>query len=88
MAFIIANHKVADFKKWKTFFDKDAPRQKAAGLNLLKIGRKEDDPNDAYFIWETKDPSGFKKMLKDPGLADIMKQAGVTSELKWVVVND
>ena len=88
MAFIIANHKVADFKKWKTFFDSDVTRQKAAGLNLLKVGSKSDDPNDAYFIWETKDPSGFKKMLQDPGLADIMKKAGVTGELNWVIVND
>jgi hypothetical protein len=88
MAFIIANHKVADFKKWKPFFDGDAKRQKETGLNLVKLGRKEDDPNDVYFIWETKDPSGFKKMLKDPSLADIMKQAGVISDLKWVVVND
>jgi hypothetical protein len=88
MAFIIANHKVADFKKWKPFFDADAPRQKAAGMKLVKIGRKEDDPSDVFMVWETKDPSGFKKMLKDPGLADIMKQAGVISELKFVVVNE
>lgn len=88
MAFIIANHKVADFKKWKPYFDSDTTRQKQAGLKLLKLGRKSDDPNDVYFVWETKDPSGFKSMLKDPGLADIMKEAGVTSELKWVVVND
>jgi hypothetical protein len=88
MAFIIANHKVADFNKWKPFFDADAPRQKAAGLKLVKLGRKADDPNDVYFVWETQDPSGFTKMSKDPGLADIMKKAGVTSELKWVVVNE
>lgn len=88
MAFIIANHKVADFKKWKPFFDSDAPRQKASGLKLVKLGRKSDDPNDVYFVWETKDPSKFTGMLKDPGLADIMKKAGVTSEIKYVIVND
>jgi hypothetical protein len=88
MAFIIANHKVADFNKWKPFFDSDDKRLKESGLTLVKLGRKSDDPNDVYFVWETKDPSGFTKMLKDPGLADIMKKAGVISDLKWVIVND
>jgi hypothetical protein len=88
MAFIIANHKVADFNKWKPFFDSDAERIKESGLKLVKLGRKSDDPNDVYFVWETKDPSGFKNMLQDPGLADIMKEAGVISDLKWVIVND
>jgi hypothetical protein len=88
MAFIIANHKVADFTKWKPYFDSDKKRQSDAGLKLVKVGRKSDDPNDVYMIWETKDPTGFKSMLKDQGLADIMKQAGVMSEIKWVIVND
>jgi hypothetical protein len=86
MATIILNHKVADFKSWLPFYEADLPRRKAAGLKDVKVGTRTDNPNHVYLIFETEDPESFKKMSQDPGLAEIMKKAGVISEPEIVIL--
>jgi hypothetical protein len=86
MATIILNHKVADYKTWLPYFEADLPRRKAAGLRDIKVSGKADDPNHVYMILETDDPESFKKMSNDPGLAEVMKKAGVISEPEVVIL--
>jgi hypothetical protein len=88
MSIIIASHRVRDFHSWKPYYDGDAPRRKAAGLKEVTVGRKAEDPNQVYMIWETKDPSGIQKMSNDPELKQLMQKAGVISPLEITVLNE
>ena len=86
MAIVIANHKVKNFAKWKPFYDADAKRRKNSGIKELAMGRKADDLNNVYFIWEIKDLNKFKAMSKDPELQEIIKKAGVISKLNMIAL--
>jgi hypothetical protein len=86
MATIILNHKVAEYKSWKVYYDNDRSRRQKAGLRELKVGGKTDDPNHVYMIFETEDPESFRKMANDPELAEVMKKAGVVSPPEFVIL--
>ena len=86
MASIIFNHRVKDYANWKTYFDKDSDRRTSAGLKLIKVGEKSDDPNNVYVIMETEDISALDKMMNDPNMKEIMEEAGVVSAPEVVVI--
>ena len=86
METIILSHRVKEFNSWKKHFDADLPRRKAAGLKDLKVGRRSDDPNNVYLIFESSNPQGLQKMLKDPDLKRVMDEAGVISAPEVIVL--
>jgi hypothetical protein len=79
MSIVIINHKVNDFKKWKSVYEKDTARRTAAGLKELHVATKDGSPNEVYMIYETKDAAKAQKMMQDPDLQKTMKEAGVIS---------
>ena len=86
MAIVIATHKVRDFSTWKPFFDADAARRKEMGIKVISEGRKADDPNQIYFIWEVADLAKFQEESKNPELRAVMEKAGVISDLSVTVL--
>jgi hypothetical protein len=86
MATVILSHRVNDFNTWKPFYEADKPRRDAAGLTEIAVGRKSDDPGLVYMIWDAKDTSSLQKMISDPELAKVMKEAGVISAPELVIV--
>lgn len=80
------SHEVADFATWKPIYDGDAPRREEAGFKDLAVGTQADNPKMVYMIWEG-DPVALDSMMKDPSLADKMKQAGVISTPQSIVIN-
>lgn len=86
MATIILSHDVKDFEVWKPVYIADAPRRKAAGLKEVAVGTKAGNPNKVFMIWEG-DPGAVEKMLHDPSLEEVMKNAGVVSMPELTVVN-
>lgn len=77
---VVAHHKVKDFTQWKPFYDQDINRRKENGIKDLKIGRKTEDPNDIYMIWEVDNAEKIKKMIESPDLKKFMEKAGVINE--------
>jgi len=88
MAIIIANHKVKDFDAWKPYYDGDRKRRKQSGIKELKMGRKADDPNEVFFIWESNDPQKIIDMANNPELKELMQKSGVVGELSAIVLNE
>ena len=86
MAIIILNHDVKDFAAWKPIYDADVDRRKNAGFREIAVGRKSDNPQSVYMIWEG-DPSVIDGMLKDPDLKEKMEEAGVISAPEFTVIN-
>jgi hypothetical protein len=56
-------------------------------LQEIAVGQKSDDPKMVYMIWKTDDVSGVEQMLKDPSLAEKMKEAGVTGPPELTIIN-
>lgn len=86
MSKVILSHRVKDYDSWKVKYDEDRPRRAAAGITDVAVGPRSDDPNMAYMIWDAKDPSVVNKMVNDPDLQRVMKDAGVISTPDLVVI--
>jgi hypothetical protein len=87
MKTVILKHRVTDYARWKSIYDADEPRRISAGLREIKVGLKEGDNNVVYMIWETLDTSRLRKMIEDPELGEVMKNAGVIGEPEVVVIS-
>ena len=86
MATIIVSHDVEDFSAWKPHYLADSDRRTSAGLKELAYGTQSDNPHKVFVIWEGSS-SVVEQMMKDPDLADKMKEAGVTSKPEVLVIN-
>jgi hypothetical protein len=86
MSVIILSHDVQDFESWKPYYYADAPRRERLGLKDLAVGSAADESTKVYIIWEG-DPANVEKMLQDPELPELMKEAGVVSAPELTVLN-
>jgi hypothetical protein len=77
MAKIFLQHPVADYDKWRTAFDEDAPRRGSAGLSSVRVLRDTDDPSSVWLVADG-DRATVEGMLQDPELGKVMQEAGVT----------
>ena len=85
MARVFLNHPVADYGKWRPYFDRDAPRRASAGLVDIAVLRDADDPNSVWIVGEG-DPAKVEEMLHDAELGKVMQEAGVTAPPQLYVV--
>ena len=86
MATIILSHDVENFDSWKPYYEADSSRREEAGFKELAVGTQSDDPKKVFMIWQG-DPVKVEKMLQDPELAELMKEAGVTSVPEVTIIN-
>jgi len=77
---IIVRHKVRDFEAWKPFFIGDTKRQRDASFTSWRVMRNTNDMNEVVIIFECEDLDKAKPMFSDPGLAEVMKKAGVIDQ--------
>ncbi|MGZ9221655.1 MAG: putative quinol monooxygenase [Anaerolineales bacterium] len=78
MVYINVRHTVADYEKWRPFFDGDDARRSAAGASgVNQVYRDADDPNTITIVMEWDNAENARKFLDDPALREVMQQAGV-----------
>ena len=73
-------HNVKDYAKWRPVFDADSANQKAAGLQLVAVGRDADSSNRILIAFKISDMAKAKAMEADPKLKETMTKAGVISK--------
>jgi hypothetical protein len=84
MARAFINHPVADYDKWRPFYDADKERRAGLGITDIAVLRDADDPNSVWIVGEA-DADNVEALLSDPDLAKVMQEAGVTAPPKfWV----
>ena len=52
MAQLIIRHKVKDYPKWKSMFDENGAKRKAAGSQGGRLFRSEKDRNEVVILYE------------------------------------
>ena len=78
MVYLNVRHTVADYKKWRPFFDQDDARRRAAGATgKHQVYRDVDNPNTITIVMEWDSAARAQKFASDPALAEVMQKAGV-----------
>jgi hypothetical protein len=75
---MVAEHKVADFDKWKASYEEHDSMRLANGIHSYVIGRGVDDPNMVLVAVKVDDMAKAKAFAKDPSLKKAMQKGGVT----------
>ncbi len=75
---MVAQHKVADFDKWKASYEEHDSIRLANGIHSYVIGRGVDDPNMVLVAVKVDDMAKAKAFAKDPSLKKAMQKGGVT----------
>jgi hypothetical protein len=87
MCYIVVRHTVADYEKWRPFYDGDDVRRRAAGATGVSfVYRDVDDPNTTTVLMEWDKPENAQKFANDPALAEVMKKAGVIGQPSLVSI--
>jgi hypothetical protein len=77
MHHLLIRHKVADFAKWKPFYDAHEPVRHKAGLKEKLLSRNLNDPSEIVLLFEAADIQKAKDFAASPELRQTMEKAGV-----------
>ncbi len=76
MAYVIVNHTVADYARWKALFDADGANRQAGGSRGGQLFRSADDPNEVVMLFEW-DLEQARQFSQREELRAKMQEAGV-----------
>jgi hypothetical protein len=80
MPYLLVRHKVSDFSKWKSAYDKHSPARKEGGLREEHLLRNLDDPNEVILLFEVKDLEKAREFSASANLREAMQDAGVVDK--------
>jgi heme-degrading monooxygenase HmoA len=80
MTTVAVRHRVADYDTWKIGYDEHGVTRKEHGCTGDMLLRDANDPNEVLILtfWPTL--ANAQAFATDPGLPEVMKNAGVVSE--------
>lgn len=85
--YVIVQHDVADFDKWKTGYDEDAQRRKKTGLQEILVLKGDPNANSVSVVFGISDLEKARAFFSDPQLAEKMGEAGVISAPQFTYFN-
>ncbi len=81
MCYLVVRHTVADYEKWRPFYDDDDIRRRSYGATGVSlVYRDVDDPNTTIAFMEWDKPENALRFANDPALAELMMKAGVIGQ--------
>jgi heme-degrading monooxygenase HmoA len=80
MPYVMIQHKVANYAKWKREVQAFAPLRKASGEKSFYVCRGSKSPNDLLVWCEWDTAARVKKFVKSAELRQAMAEAGVISK--------
>jgi hypothetical protein len=87
MIYINVRHTVADYEKWRPFFNGDNSRRRAAGATGdEQVYRDVNNPNIITTLLGWDSVENAQKFAADPRLAEVMKQAGVIGQPQLIAI--
>ena len=78
MPYMLVQHKVEDFAKWKAVFDSVAGLRQANGEKSAQIFHDADDAKSLTLLFEWDSVANARKYAQSPDLKAAMQKAGVT----------
>jgi hypothetical protein len=77
MPFMLCRNRVRDFDAWQRVFVSHAAAHRDAGLDLVRLWRALDEPNNVFFLFELHDLERARAFVSAPGNEQIAEVAGV-----------
>jgi heme-degrading monooxygenase HmoA len=77
MPHMLVHHKVRDFAKWKSFYDRDESNRKSHGSKGAQLFQNAEDPTDVFILMEWDLAENAKKFSMSEELKKTMEAAGV-----------
>jgi hypothetical protein len=77
MIYMLCRNRVADYSRWKAVLASHAQAHRDAGLQLVKIWRALDDPNNVFFLFEVASIEKAKAFISNPEAAQAGQSSGV-----------
>ena len=78
MVIVAIQHPVADYDAWKAKYDEMNPG--TMGAVFARVNRMVGEPNTITVVAGFETLEAAEAMMANPGLKDVMKEAGVTAE--------
>jgi heme-degrading monooxygenase HmoA len=77
MPYLLVRHKVEDYAKWKSVFDKYTATREAGGSRGGQLFRNANDPNELVILFAWDDLEHASQFVQSEDLRQVMLQAGV-----------
>jgi len=88
MIYLNVRHTVADYAKWRAGFDAhEAARRAAGATGVQQVYRDLENPGAITIVMEWNNAEKARQFAQDPALAEVMKNAGVTSAPETCFLN-
>src|ERR1700694_2072014 len=80
MPYLFIRHKVTDYPKWKSAFDKHGDTRQANGSRGGQLFRNANDPNELIILFEWDDLERARQFTQSEDLRQTMQRAGVVGQ--------
>ena len=80
MIIAIVNHKVQDYDRWLTVFEKHSTVRAKHGITNEQVLRNPKDPNDVTLTFHCRSEKDLWNFVNSSDLKQIMEQAGVIGQ--------
>lgn len=77
MHYLLVRHKVADFNRWREFYDSERHVREEAGLVEKNVFRNLNDPNEVILLFGFEDLMKAEELVASRALRNRMVAAGV-----------
>ena len=77
MAYVLVQHKVEDYNKWKAAFEEHSNFRSQNGSKGGKVFQNADNPNELFVLLEWESFESAQRFIQSDNLKDAMQQAGV-----------
>ena len=80
MPYILIQHRVEDYAKWKPVFDEHGATRKAKGSKGGHLFRNADDPNELVILFEWDNMEKARQFVQSADLRQAMQRSGVSDQ--------
>ena len=77
---LLVRHKVADFIRWRETFESHKEAQREAGMELERLWRDLDDPDDVVLLFEVEDLDKAREFVHSSDIPDAYNGVEVVDE--------
>lgn len=88
MATLLVKHRVANFDKWRSVFDRLEPLREKHGFVAHSVHRDSSDPNVVVIVNRVKEMAEAKNYGASKELHEAMAEAGVQGAPELYFLND
>ena len=78
MAYLLVQHSVEDYEKWKPLFDEHKATRRAAGSKGAQVLRNTEDSNQITVIFKWDKEENARAFANSDDLREAMQRAGVS----------